>query len=54
MPRWRWRRCSNVVEPQSSGIAGNGFVTYFDKATGAVHSLSMAGAAPKGLKVAAR
>ena len=43
----------NVVEPQSSGIGGNGFVTYFDKATGAVQSLSMAGAAPKGLKAEA-
>ena len=42
----------NVVEPQSSGIGGNGFVTYFDKASGQVHSLSMAGAAPKGLRVA--
>jgi gamma-glutamyltranspeptidase/glutathione hydrolase len=40
----------NVVEPQSSGLGGNGFVTYFDKATGAVQSLSMAGAAPKGVK----
>lgn len=43
----------NVVEPQSSGIGGNGFVTYFDKATGAVQSLSMAGAAPKRLKAEA-
>jgi gamma-glutamyltranspeptidase/glutathione hydrolase len=42
----------NVVEPQSSGIGGNGFVTYFDKATGQVHSLAMAGAAPKGLVAA--
>jgi gamma-glutamyltranspeptidase/glutathione hydrolase len=40
----------NVVEPQSSGIGGNGFVTYYDKASGAVQSLSMAGAAPKGIK----
>jgi gamma-glutamyltranspeptidase/glutathione hydrolase len=43
----------NVVEPQSSGLGGNGFVTYFDKATGAVQSLSMAGAAPKGVKAEA-
>jgi gamma-glutamyltranspeptidase / glutathione hydrolase len=43
----------NVVEPQSSGIGGNGFVTYFDKATGAVQSLSMAGAAPRGIKAEA-
>ncbi len=42
----------NVVEPQSSSIAGNGFATIFDKKTGQVHSLAMAGAAPKGLKVA--
>jgi gamma-glutamyltranspeptidase/glutathione hydrolase len=36
----------NVVEPMSSSIAGNGFSTVFDAATGGVHSLSMAGAAP--------
>jgi gamma-glutamyltranspeptidase/glutathione hydrolase len=42
----------NVVEPQSSSIAGNGFATLFDKKTGTVHSLAMAGAAPKGLNVA--
>jgi len=42
----------NVVEPQSSSIAGNGFATLFDKKTGQVHSLAMAGAAPKALKVA--
>jgi gamma-glutamyltranspeptidase/glutathione hydrolase len=42
----------NVVEPQSSSIAGNGFATIFDKKTGRVHSLAMAGAAPRGLKVA--
>ncbi len=42
----------NVVEPQSSSIAGNGFATIFEKQTGTVHSLHMAGAAPKGLKVA--
>lgn len=42
----------NVVEPQSSGLGGNGFATYFDKATGQVHSLSMAGAAPSGIKPA--
>jgi gamma-glutamyltranspeptidase/glutathione hydrolase len=43
----------NVVEPQSSGLGGNGFVTYYDKASGAVQNLSMAGAAPKGLKAEA-
>ena len=41
----------NVVEPQSSSIAGNGFATMFEKKTGKVYSLAMAGAAPKGLKV---
>ena len=42
----------NVVEPQSSSLAGNGFATLFEKKTGAVHSLHMAGAAPKALQVA--
>lgn len=42
----------NVVEPQSSSIAGNGFATIYDRTTGHVHSLAMAGAAPKGLNVA--
>jgi gamma-glutamyltranspeptidase / glutathione hydrolase len=42
----------NVVEPQSSSLAGNGFATIFEKKTGTVHSLHMAGAAPKALKVA--
>jgi gamma-glutamyltranspeptidase/glutathione hydrolase len=37
-------------EPEMNGIGGNGFVTLFDKKTGKVLSLSMAGAAPKGLK----
>src|SRR5262245_11041797 len=41
----------NVVEPQSSSIAGNGFATMFDKKTGQVYSLAMAGATPKGLVV---
>jgi gamma-glutamyltranspeptidase/glutathione hydrolase len=41
----------NVVEPQSSSIAGNGFATLFEKKTGQVHSLAMAGATPKALKV---
>ena len=35
-----------------NGIGGNGFMTIFDKKTGKVHSLSMAGAAPKALKPA--
>ena len=42
----------NVVEPQSSSIAGNGFATAFEKKTGRVYSLAMAGAAPKGLNLA--
>lgn len=42
----------NLVEPQSSSIAGNGFATMFVKKTGDVHSLAMAGAAPKGLVAA--
>jgi len=39
-------------EPEMNGIGGNGFATIFDKKTGKVHSLSMAGAAPKGIKPA--
>ena len=37
-------------EPEMNGIGGNGFMTIFDKKTGKVHSVSMAGAAPKALK----
>ena len=40
----------NVVRPQMSGAAGNGFLTYFDQATETVHSLSATGAAPKALR----
>ena len=40
-------------EPEMNGIGGNGFVTLFDKRSGKVMSLSMTGAAPKGLKPAA-
>ena len=39
-------------EPEMNGIGGNGFVTIFEKKTGKVHSVSMAGAAPKALKPA--
>lgn len=39
-------------EPEMNGMGGNGFATIFDKKTGRVHSLSMAGAAPKALKPA--
>lgn len=42
----------NLVEPQSSGFGGNGFMTVFDKTTGRVLSLSMAGPAPTGIKPA--
>ena len=37
-------------EPEMNGIGGNGFVTLFDKKSGKVLTLSMAGAAPQGLK----
>src|ERR1041385_43093 len=40
----------NMMEPQMNGLGGNGFMTIFDKRTGRVYSLSMAGAAPKALK----
>ena len=40
----------NMMEPQMNGIGGNGFMTIFDKKTGKVYSLSMAGAAPMALK----
>jgi len=36
-------------EPEMNGIGGNGFMTVFHKGTGKVWSLSMAGAAPKGI-----
>jgi len=39
-------------EPEMNGIGGNGFVTLYDKKSGQVFSLSMAGAAPKALKPA--
>jgi gamma-glutamyltranspeptidase/glutathione hydrolase len=40
----------NMMEPQMNGIGGNGFMTIFEKKTGRVYSLSMAGAAPKAMK----
>ena len=40
----------NMMEPQMNGIGGNGFMTVYDKKSGKVYSLSMAGAAPKALK----
>ena len=43
---------AGLGEPEMNGIGGNGFMTIFDKKAGKVHSLSMAGAAPKALKPA--
>src|SRR5262245_37876316 len=43
----------NMMEPQMNGIGGNGFMTVFDKKSGKVYSLSMAGATPKALKAEA-
>ena len=40
----------NMMEPQMNGIGGNGFMTVFEKSTGKVYSLAMAGAAPKAIK----
>jgi gamma-glutamyltranspeptidase/glutathione hydrolase len=42
----------NVVEPANSGAGGNGFMTYFEKASGKVYSLNMTGAAPRALRAA--
>ena len=44
----------NVVRPQMSGAGGNGFLTYFDKKSGGVHSLTAAGAAPNALVASVR
>jgi gamma-glutamyltranspeptidase/glutathione hydrolase len=43
---------AGLGEPEMNGIGGNGFATIYEKKTGKVHSLSMAGAAPKALKPA--
>src|SRR6185503_16924152 len=40
----------NMMEPQMNGIGGNGFMTVYDKKSGKVLSLAMAGASPKALK----
>jgi len=40
----------NMMEPQMNGIGGNGFMTIFEKRTGKVYSLAMAGAAPMAIK----
>ena len=42
----------NMMEPQMNGIGGNGFMTVYDKKSGHVYSLAMAGATPKALKAA--
>ena len=40
----------NMMEPQMNGIGGNGFMTIYEKKSGKIYSLAMAGAAPKALK----
>jgi len=40
---------AGLGEPEMNGIGGNGFMTLYHKGTGKVWSLSMAGAAPKGI-----
>lgn len=42
----------NVVRPQMSGAAGNGFVTYYDQASQQMYSLHATGAAPLALNAA--
>src|SRR3954469_25654901 len=43
----------NMMEPQMNGIGGNGFMTVYEKKSGRVYSLAMAGATPMGMKAAA-
>ena len=40
----------NLVEPSSSGLGGNGFMTLYEKKTGKIYSLAAAGQAPMALK----
>ena len=40
----------NMMEPQMNGIGGNGFMTVYDKKSGQVYSLAMAGADAEGAK----
>jgi gamma-glutamyltranspeptidase / glutathione hydrolase len=40
----------NMMEPQMNGLGGNGFMTVYDKKSGRVYSLAMAGATPKNFK----
>ena len=42
----------NMMEPQMNGVGGNGFMTIYEKSTGRVYSLAMAGAAPMAIKPA--
>jgi gamma-glutamyltranspeptidase/glutathione hydrolase len=42
----------NMMEPQMNGVGGNGFMTVYDKKSGHVYSLAMAGAAPRAMKAA--
>ncbi|WP_420447744.1 gamma-glutamyltransferase family protein [Candidatus Palauibacter sp.] len=44
----------NVVRPQMSGMAGNGFVTLYDRVSDRVYSLAGTGAAPLALDPASR
>jgi gamma-glutamyltranspeptidase/glutathione hydrolase len=39
----------NMMEPQMNGVGGNGFMTVYEKKTGKVYALAMAGAAPKAI-----
>lgn len=44
----------NVVRPQMSGIAGNGFVTIYDRVSDRVYSLGATGAAPLAIDPSSR
>lgn len=44
----------NVVRPQMSGMAGNGFVTLYDRVSDRVYSLGATGAAPLAIDPASR
>ncbi len=44
----------NVVRPQMSGMAGNGFVTLYDRTSDRVYSLGATGAAPLAIDPASR
>src|SRR3954447_15705725 len=40
----------NMMEPQMNGVGGNGFMTVYDRKSGRVYSLAMAGATPRAIK----